>query len=770
MLRGLKAVFGALLAALAFTSAAFGGGAGMKIGAVEDAAKWGDPAAKMSLAKLAGFDTVRMTLQWSSGQTAPSAGELLNTQNAAAAARAAGIDPIIAIYNVGSSSTPNTPELRAQFVQFATAVVRGLPAVQRFVVGNEPNLNRYWMPQFNSDGSDAAAPAYLSLLAETYDAVKAARPDAIIIGGALAPRGEDSATSTRPTHSPVTFIQDVGAAYRASGRATPLMDIFDMHVYEDHSSLSPSFEHPNSKTISVPDYAKLVSSLGAAFDGTAQRGSSLPILYGEYGVESIIPAAKASVYTGTEPTSTRPVDEAWQGASYEEAFKLVTCQPNVIGILVFHVSDESALAAWQSGPYYADDTAKSSLPRIRDAAAAARAGTLTTCPDATAPAVTLTGPADGTIVGSSVTFSATASDDVGFGKIDFLVNGTFVGSKAYRPYTFTWNAGTTNGPVTITARASDAAHNVGTSAPVTITVDTTPPDTVITSGPSGFSGQDVSFWFGSTESDTTYACSLDGAAYASCASPTSYSKLAPGSHTFSVRATDALGNTDATPAFTSWTVVDSTPPETTITDGPSGTTPATSASFSFSADEPASFECSLDAAAYTSCSTPQSYSGLTTGSHTFLVRALDPAGNVDPTPASRTWTISLAPTNDPFAAAQAIVGSSGKVSGTTLYATKEPGEPAHAGYSGGHSVWYRWTAPATGTYWFETTGSSFNTLLGIYRGSSVSALSRVAANNDAADGVYTSRVKFTAYAQTTYSIAVDGYGGASGSLVLAWRP
>ena len=51
-----------------------------------------------------------------------------------------------------------------------------------------------------------------------------------------------------------------------------------------------------------------------------------------------------------------------------------------------------------------------------------------------------------------------------------------------------------------------------------------------------------------------------------------------------------------------------------------------------------------------------------------------------------------------------------------------------------------------------------------------SALSRVAANNDAADGVYTSRVKFTAYAQTTYSIAVDGYGGASGSLVLAWRP
>jgi hypothetical protein len=317
----------------------------------------------MDLARQAGFGAVRMTMQWSSGQTAPSAGELQNTGNAADAARLAGIEPIVAIYNTGSGSTPADDTTRAQFVQFATAVVKGLPSVQRFIVGNEPNLNRYWMPQFNADGSDAAAPAYLALLAASYDAIKAARPDAIVLGGALSPRGEDSPTSTRPTHSPTAFIQDLGAAYRASGRTAPIMDVFDQHVYEDYSAMPPSFEHPNSKTIAVSDYGKLVALLGQAFDGTGQAGSTLPIFYGEFGVESIIPAVKFSVYSGLEPTATKAVDESTQAALYQEAFKVTYCQPNVVGIMVFHVSDESALSAWQSGPYYADDTAKSSLGR-----------------------------------------------------------------------------------------------------------------------------------------------------------------------------------------------------------------------------------------------------------------------------------------------------------------------------------------------------------------------------------------------------------------------
>jgi glucose/arabinose dehydrogenase len=85
---------------------------------------------------------------------------------------------------------------------------------------------------------------------------------------------------------------------------------------------------------------------------------------------------------------------------------------------------------------------------------------------------------------------------------------------------------------------------------------------------------------------------------------------------------------------------DTTPPNTTITSGPSGTVTSSSASFGFSSDDlGATFECSLDGAAFTGCTSQQSYTNLSAGSHTFEVRAIDAASNVDPTPASSSWTV-----------------------------------------------------------------------------------------------------------------------------------
>jgi PKD repeat protein len=84
---------------------------------------------------------------------------------------------------------------------------------------------------------------------------------------------------------------------------------------------------------------------------------------------------------------------------------------------------------------------------------------------------------------------------------------------------------------------------------------------------------------------------------------------------------------------------DATPPETTITSGPSGTTGSSSATFVFVANEPATFECSLDTAPFAVCSSPASYIALAEGSHTFRVRSTDTAGNIDPTPAERSWTV-----------------------------------------------------------------------------------------------------------------------------------
>src|SRR5581483_6416017 len=139
----------------------------------------------------------------------------------------------------------------------------------------------------------------------------------VVLGGAVSPRGGDKGGGIRPTHSPTTFIPDLGAAYRASGRTLPIMDGFAFHPYEDNSSDPPTFEHPPpNTTIALADYAKLVGLLGQAFDGTSQLGSTLPIYYDEFGVETQIPPDKASLYTGQEIPATHPVSEDAQGQYY----------------------------------------------------------------------------------------------------------------------------------------------------------------------------------------------------------------------------------------------------------------------------------------------------------------------------------------------------------------------------------------------------------------------------------------------------------------------
>ena len=133
-----------------------------------------------------------------------------------------------------------------------------------------------------------------------------------MIGCALSARGSDDPGAGRPTHSPTRFIQDLGAAYRASRRTTPVMDMFSLHPYPENSSIPPTFAHPQSTSIGLADYDKLVALLGDAFDGTAQAGSSLPIVYGEYGLQTVIPArnvtrtpARSSRRSGRSTSSGR---------------------------------------------------------------------------------------------------------------------------------------------------------------------------------------------------------------------------------------------------------------------------------------------------------------------------------------------------------------------------------------------------------------------------------------------------------------------------------
>jgi hypothetical protein len=132
---------------------------------------------------------------------------------------------------------------------------------------------------------------------------------------------------------------------------------------------------------------------------------------------------------------------------------------------------------------------------------------------------------------------------------------------------------------------------------------------------------------------------------------------------------------------------------------------------------------------------------------------------------------AAAPGNDAFAAASPIAGMSGSISGSNVEASKEPGEPAHGHDRGGRSVWYRWTAPVSAQFVFDTCESGFDTLLAVYSGETVQALTEVASSDDACGTQSMVIVKTTA--GTTYRIAVDGYDDdgdvAAGTFVLRWR-
>jgi len=373
----------AVLLPLALGPAAHAGGPTMLVGATEDAVRSADPAVaqqQMDLLAAAGFRAVRITEIWAPGDSAVSTADAKILDNVVAAAKKDGLVVFVSVLNFGSKTTPLTDTDQADFASYAASVVT-TTHVRYLIVGNEPNLNRYWLPQFDDAGNDVAASAYESLLARTYDAIKAVAPGTTVIGGALAPRGGDVGGGIRPTHSPTVFIADMGAAYRASGRTQPIMDALALHPYEDHSSIAPADgTHPNTTSISLADYPKLVSILGGAFDGTAQAGSALPIYFDEFGVESQIPTAKQALYAGTEPAVTEPVDEATQAAYYRQAIQLSFCYPTVRGLFLFHAVDEKALSGWQSGVYYADDTPKSSLADVKLAIQQQMGGVIATCP------------------------------------------------------------------------------------------------------------------------------------------------------------------------------------------------------------------------------------------------------------------------------------------------------------------------------------------------------------------------------------------------------
>ena len=204
------------------------------------------------------------------------------------------------------------------------------------------------------------------------------------------------------------------------------------------------------------------------------------------------------------------------------------------------------------------------------------------------------------------------------------------------------SADLSDGAHTFEVRATDAAGNLdSTPADRSFTVDATAPALAIDSGPQGPTNEaSPSFGF-TAEAGASVECSIDtgSASFGPCSGASGHSPAAPltdEDHSFRVRATDAAGNqTTRTRDFT----VDTQAPATTIDTGPQGPTGNDSPSFSFSSEPGASFECRLDPGAWAPCSSPKSYSNLSDGAHTFRVRAIDAAGNVEASPPQRGFTV-----------------------------------------------------------------------------------------------------------------------------------
>jgi len=209
-----------------------------------------------------------------------------------------------------------------------------------------------------------------------------------------------------------------------------------------------------------------------------------------------------------------------------------------------------------------------------------------------------------------------------------------------------------DGPHTFRVAARDRAGNRSLAPSREFRVLSVAPEAVLEGGPS--QGELTSsglarFEFSSASPVAGFECSVDDGDWVPCASPATVTGLIDGPHTFAVRAIDAVGNRSATPTVRSWTV-DTTAPETSFTDGPGALAKTATAQLSFSSSEPGStFECSLDGAAFAPCASPAEYPGLADGRHQLRVRAIDPAGNRDQSPAAREWVVdtSAPPPPDP---------------------------------------------------------------------------------------------------------------------------
>ncbi|MGH2753126.1 MAG: adventurous gliding motility protein AgmC, partial [Actinomycetota bacterium] len=207
-------------------------------------------------------------------------------------------------------------------------------------------------------------------------------------------------------------------------------------------------------------------------------------------------------------------------------------------------------------------------------------------------------------IGTTSTSFTFSSDDLGATFQCSLDGASFDNDNCTSPRNYT---GLLEGSHSFAVRAKNAAGAVDLSpASRNFVVDLSEPGTTIDSAPAAvIAANEATFSFSSGEATATFECRLDSGVWDVCPSPTTLTGLAEGAHTFEVRAVDAAGNKDSSPASHAFSV-DTTAPDTTIHNGPSGPTSSNSATFEFSSgDGSAAFDCRFDGGAWYVCTSPQ---------------------------------------------------------------------------------------------------------------------------------------------------------------------
>jgi hypothetical protein len=287
-----------------------------------------------------------------------------------AAAKERGVRVVLAVYPAKARAVADNGP--SGFVDFCGRVATAFPDAAAFIVGNEPNQPRFWQPQFNSDGTQASAAAFLTVLAGCYDAIHATGKK--VIGVGLSPRGNDNPLApSNVSTSPVRFIRALGAAYRASGRRQPIMDAFSFHPYPNANSDTPfvGYQWPNA---GMPNLDRIKQALWDAFNGTKQPNveTGLPLWLDEIGWQ--VPTEGRDVYTGVENVPT--VDEAGQAAFHGAVVRFTACDPQVEALHFFHWIDESDRGGFQSGSFRADGTRRPAFDAVAQAIADTKGGTI----------------------------------------------------------------------------------------------------------------------------------------------------------------------------------------------------------------------------------------------------------------------------------------------------------------------------------------------------------------------------------------------------------